>query len=114
MIWYQCTRHTFASQFVLGGGSIELLSKIMGHASVVTTERYSHLRADLFRQTDYEVMPANLSRPTGNVVSLRDVPAPNGHTMGTKQEVSAAEQLAQVSETKAFGPVAQVDRAAVS
>ena len=114
MSWYQCTRHTFASQFVLGGGSIELLSKIMGHASVVTTERYSHLRADLFRQTDYEVMPANLSRPTGNVVSLRDVPAPNGHTMGTKQEVSAAEQLAQVSETKAFGPVAQVDRAAVS
>lgn len=32
--WYQATRHTFASQFVPGGGGIELLSKIMGHASI--------------------------------------------------------------------------------
>jgi hypothetical protein len=50
----------------------------MGHASVTTTERYSHLRADLFRQTDYEVMPADLSTPKGNVVSLRDVTGPKG------------------------------------
>lgn len=94
MTWYQCTRHTFASQFVLGGGSIEKLSKIMGHASITTTERYSHLRADLFRQTDYEVMPADLSTPKGNVVSLRDVAGPNGHTMATTQQDNAEEKVA--------------------
>ena len=96
MTWYQCTRHTFASQFVLGGGSIEKLSKIMGHASVTTTERYSHLRADLFRESDYEVMPADLSSPKGNVVSLRDVSGPNGHTMGTAQEDNTEQKLAAV------------------
>jgi hypothetical protein len=78
----------------LGGSSIEKLSKIMGHASVTTTERYSHLRADLFRQSDYEVMPSDLSSPMGNVVSLRDIPGPNGHTMGTAQEDSTEQKVA--------------------
>lgn len=30
--WYHATRHTFASQWVLGGGSIEMLSKVMATA----------------------------------------------------------------------------------
>ena len=30
LTWYQATRHTFASQFVLGDGSIERLSELMG------------------------------------------------------------------------------------
>ena len=36
--WYQATRHTFASHWVLSGGSIEKLKKILGHYSVVMTE----------------------------------------------------------------------------
>lgn len=94
MTWYQCTRHTFASQFVLGGGAIEKLSKIMGHASVTTTERYSHLRADLFKQSDYEVMPADLSSPKGNVVSLRDVSGPDEATLRTAQSDGAEANIA--------------------
>jgi len=92
--WYQATRHTFASQFVLGGGGIELLSKIMGHASITTTEIYSHLRHDLFAEKAFDAVTVDLSKPEGDVVSLRDVSTPNGHTMGTKQEVNAVEQLA--------------------
>ena len=46
------TRHTFASQWVLGGGSIEKLKEILGHYSVVVTERYTHLRTDLFALKD--------------------------------------------------------------
>ncbi len=53
LTWYCCTRHTFASLWVLGGGSIEKLSKIMGHSSIVVTERYAHLRPDLFPDSDY-------------------------------------------------------------
>jgi integrase len=35
--WYKATRHTFASQWVLAGGSIEKLKEILGHYSVVVT-----------------------------------------------------------------------------
>ena len=50
--WYEATRHTFASQWVLAGGSIGKLKEILGHYSVVMTERYTHLRPDLFPTSD--------------------------------------------------------------
>jgi integrase len=40
--WYQATRHTFASQWVLAGNSIEKLSAILGHSSIAMTQRYAH------------------------------------------------------------------------
>lgn len=40
--WHQL-RHTFACHFLRDGGSIEALSKLLGHASVTTTERYATL-----------------------------------------------------------------------
>ena len=40
--WYEATRHTFASQWVLAGDSIEKLSAMLGHYSVVMTERCAH------------------------------------------------------------------------
>ena len=43
MTWYEAGRHTFASQWVLSGNDIYRLSKLMGHSSVTTTERYAHL-----------------------------------------------------------------------
>lgn len=43
MSFYHCGRHSFASGWVIAGNDIYQLSKIMGHSSVVTTERYSHL-----------------------------------------------------------------------
>jgi hypothetical protein len=93
LTWYQCTRHTFASQFVLGGGSIELLSKVMGHASVTTTEHYSHLRPDLFNEKAFEAVSVDLSKPAENVLSLSPS-CPNEYTMRTTQEDVAVEQLA--------------------
>lgn len=36
-------RHTFASHFVMQGGNILTLSKILGHRDVKTTMRYAHL-----------------------------------------------------------------------
>jgi integrase len=43
MTFYEAGRHTFASQWVLAGNDIYRLSKLMGHSSVVTTQRYAHL-----------------------------------------------------------------------
>lgn len=36
-------RHTFASHFLMGGGNIYDLQKILGHSTVQVTERYTHL-----------------------------------------------------------------------
>ena len=36
-------RHTFASEWLEKGGSIEILSLILGHSSVKVTERYGRI-----------------------------------------------------------------------
>ena len=67
---YQVTRHTYASHFVLGDGSIEKLQGILGHASVITTQRYAHLRPDLLRPEDLPALRVDLSRAGGDVIDL--------------------------------------------
>ena len=68
--WYECTRHTFASQWVINGGSIEKLKEILGHYSVVVTERYAHLRVDLFSERDLGTIPLTLGTAPGELWSL--------------------------------------------
>lgn len=44
-------RHTFASHGVLDGGDIFRLSKLLGHASVVITQKtHAHLAPDVWQQ----------------------------------------------------------------
>ncbi len=39
-------RHTFATEYLRNGGDIVRLSKILGHASITTTQVYEHLLGD--------------------------------------------------------------------
>nr|WP_324258286.1 tyrosine-type recombinase/integrase [Cellvibrio fontiphilus] len=39
-------RHSFASHFVMNGGDILTLQKILGHSSIIMTMRYSHLSSE--------------------------------------------------------------------
>jgi len=39
-------RHTFASHFIMNGGDMLTLQKILGHSSISMTTRYSHLAPD--------------------------------------------------------------------
>lgn len=39
-------RHSFASQLVSSGASLELIGSLLGHSNPVTTSRYSHLFDD--------------------------------------------------------------------
>lgn len=39
-------RHTFASHFMMNGGNILVLQRILGHASLTMTMRYAHLAPD--------------------------------------------------------------------
>jgi len=43
---FHSLRHTFASKLVQSGVSIYVVSKLLGHADIKTTEIYSHLRQD--------------------------------------------------------------------
>ncbi len=42
-------RHTFASHYVMNGGSLYALSKLLGHSSIKITEIYAHLSPDYLR-----------------------------------------------------------------
>jgi integrase len=52
MTWYQCTRHTFASHWVMDGGSLEKLRVILGHSSTEVTLRYAHLVPGQFTEAE--------------------------------------------------------------
>ena len=43
---WHALRHTFASQFVMQGGNILTLQKLLGHADIAMTLIYSHLAPD--------------------------------------------------------------------
>jgi integrase len=61
--WHQL-RHWFACDYLRRGGSIEVLSKLLGHASVKTTEIYAGLSESSVRAEFYRV------RGTGRGVEL--------------------------------------------
>lgn len=43
-------RHTFASHFMMNGGNILTLQKILGHASLAMTMRYAHLAPERLQE----------------------------------------------------------------
>lgn len=43
-------RHTFACNWLLNGGTLHALQQLLGHASVITTQRYARLTEEAVRQ----------------------------------------------------------------
>ncbi|MBL6976170.1 MAG: site-specific integrase, partial [Deltaproteobacteria bacterium] len=66
-ITFHDLRHTFASHWMMRGGDIFRLQRILGHKSTQMTQRYSHLSPDVFKE-DYGRL-ANLvpREPRNNV-----------------------------------------------
>ena len=48
-------RHTFAKQWILNGGSVVSLSKLLGHSSLAITENYIHLITSDFKDEVNEI-----------------------------------------------------------
>lgn len=66
-------RHTFASLYLLDGGDIFRLSKILGHSTVATTERvYAHMKPDQWNQ-DYGRVAFHVPGDGGRVLQLAAV-----------------------------------------
>jgi site-specific recombinase XerD len=53
-------RHTFASYFIMNGGNILTLQKVLGHSSLDMTLRYAHLAPDYFQEVLYKNPLENL------------------------------------------------------
>jgi integrase len=47
---FHTLRHTFASHFLMRGGHLKTLQKILGHKSIEQTMRYSHLSQEFARE----------------------------------------------------------------
>ena len=62
-------RHTFASHFMMSGGNILTLQKLLGHSSVSVTQRYAHLAPDFMRG---EVERMSFEPKASDVVRLDD------------------------------------------
>jgi integrase len=86
-------RHTFASQFMLGGGDLYTLSKILGHVGLNMTMRYSHfqLRRELIDRLD------NIWRQGAGEVRRHPEVAPGTPSVTSRSQASL-EADAQASE----------------
>jgi integrase len=63
-------RHHFASWFMMRGGRLEALSKILGHATLTMTMRYSHLSPDYLRA---EMVKTESPRAQGEQMTVESV-----------------------------------------
>jgi integrase len=73
LTWYQATRHSGASHWVMSGGNLGRLASILGHSTTWVTEHYAHLTPGRFSEEDFErLSPPVDSRlaPRGGVSRL--------------------------------------------
>ncbi len=63
MRWYEATRHTYASQYVMNGGSLAMLAQRLGHSTTEVTERYAHLQVDRVTEQERSLVDIGLARP---------------------------------------------------
>ena len=65
-------RHTFASHFMMNGGNIYDLQKILGHTSLEMTQRYAHLAPEhLIQASNVVSFGANLKNSANIAPSLK-------------------------------------------
>jgi integrase len=69
-------RHTFASHYMMRGGSLAALQKIMGHAEIKMTMRYAHLSKE-FARAEIQNLNELTSRKPKNEEAVTAMTAPH-------------------------------------
>ncbi len=93
LAWIHATRHSFSSQWVLNGGDMNLLQRLLGHQSITTTLRYAHLQTDFFQEKDYKRLTVDASYiPVATPITANNV---------TEMDVSSATIAFYVASTDA-------------
>lgn len=67
-VWHGL-RHTGASHFIMAGGNILTLQKLLGHADLTMTMIYAHLAPDFMSA---EIARMSFATPTANIASLEE------------------------------------------
>ena len=70
MPWH-CLRHSFASHFMMAGGSILTLSKLLGHSDIKMTMVYAHLAPDFMASEVARMSFAPVMTTVGNLDEAR-------------------------------------------
>ena len=71
--WFHDLRHTFASWYMMNGGDLYELAKLLGHANIKMTERYAKLgRAHITKTgTTAKVIWNMMEKEDGRAASRR-------------------------------------------
>jgi hypothetical protein len=86
MTWYMASRHSFATHFIVAGGSQDRLKDILGHSSLQTTERYVHAARSFDGEKERTIFRVSIGTiqeeiSSGSIGiidrnSLKDIPPP--------------------------------------
>jgi site-specific recombinase XerD len=52
-VTYHVSRHTFATNFIISGGNVTVLQKLLGHSKIEDTMIYVHIAESI---TDIEIL----------------------------------------------------------
>jgi integrase len=77
-------RHTFASNFVMRGGSLQALKEILGHGSMAMTVRYAHLAPEHVRgEMERTATGAPMSQGLSGALGMRRILGVQVETQGS-------------------------------
>ena len=72
-------RHTFAKQWIINGGSVVTLSKILGHSNIGITDKYINMLVDDIKKNVDEVdILSKFSKETKKIQKLKKSAKCNG------------------------------------
>lgn len=81
----------------MAGGSLQKLAVVMGRSSVQVTQRYAHLRADLFRDSDLRLLDVDLVATPADVIELRPSTPDDAVESTVRADANGDEKAASVN-----------------